>query len=742
MDASYSLIPLQTTESLSRKPFGLLDPTLGTPARMLEEFVDFGGDYTRYGGLAVTGPDTDTLLFVGPPGSGRTTYMRRASFLGVESHEPGQEEERQMVSIGLDDENVPSMGLIHEVCKWYQEAEVVNRIQKLWRAAALRVLVAHLLVDPRLEHPLLGEALAHFEGRFGELLELGDNDGQPSESIYGQLGSIVERHDSADGLTAYLNSTHWDELESHLGTVLTSAPRVTLYVDAFDQEARHAPAHWLTWEKALFYQVLHFARSKQLAQRFRLVAAVSDVTYAAVREGLRETKYFPGEAIRLLRWSREATLAFLMAKVRKLNSNWLMRPNRLPSPTESWLGTAMIENARLGKREAIEDYVVSHSRYSPRDIVHLGNVLSEEVVAARVNGESQVPDKRIRARVEELALATGHEQLGIAAADVAGEELAGSLDAFTEFYNPDRDEDEVEASEGVRRLADAIEDVVRAVGARYFTRSMFDAAVESSNEEELKSVDLLSVLWRNGLVARWQWTDEGYRPIFFTAGLWDRQRLPSDEKYFVFHRSLLDVTGIDPVGSTELVRRSLYVAGSTGQVGDVARLLDSLARIYDGLAGFFGWVGEVAEDDWLEGQDLENLRVGQVRLTSPGFWVFGGNGKLLEAIRQILADRHSRRQDREYREPAEEEKLSLENERARLENMLLAQNVVKGDIAILRKAGKSPEEIAARVDAVLDSGTGFLSAINRVIDPGSARMLEPGEPPTDFSDPPQGSAGS
>lgn len=69
----------------------------------------------------------------------------------------------------------------------------------------------------------------------------------------------------------------------------------------------------------------------------------------------------------------------------------------------------------------------------------------------------------------------------------------------------------------------------------------------------------------------------------------------------------------------------------------------------------------------------EQLVLAAVQLRSPGFWDFLGKLNPLEVLRQYLNDRHTRRQDREYRESAEKRRLALEN--LKLENEVLAERV-------------------------------------------------------------------
>ncbi len=83
----------------------------------------------------------------------------------------------------------------------------------------------------------------------------------------------------------------------------------------------------------------------------------------------------------------------------------------------------------------------------------------------------------------------------------------------------------------------------------------------------------------------------------------------------------------------------------------------------------------------------------RVSIESPGFWEFLASLNPLQQIREYLNDRHRRRQDREYRELSERERLSLENELLEQqirekENTFLSQRV-----QILRDIGVGNDEI-------------------------------------------------
>ena len=72
------------------------------------------------------------------------------------------------------------------------------------------------------------------------------------------------------------------------------------------------------------------------------------------------------------------------------------------------------------------------------------------------------------------------------------------------------------------------------------------------------------------------------------------------------------------------------------------------------------------------------LSLERVRIESPGFWEFAASLNPLQQIREYLNDRHHRRQDREYREEAEKERLEFDNQ-------LIQRKIEEKDIAAFRE---------------------------------------------------------
>lgn len=137
----------------------------------------------------------------------------------------------------------------------------------------------------------------------------------------------------------------------------------------------------------------------------------------------------------------------------------------------------------------------------------------------------------------------------------------------------------------------------------------------------------------------------------------------------------------------------LWINGDLGRAAAVERTLNAIENSYNGLYTFevitdrrylfpysFDEVGPPQR--WrlfssplpvrpstalVERRDFLVLREGQ--FTSPGFWKVLGALILLETIREFLNDHHRRSQDHRYRERLEEERITEEIERMRLDRV-------------------------------------------------------------------------
>jgi hypothetical protein len=171
-----------------------------------------------------------------------------------------------------------------------------------------------------------------------------------------------------------------------------------------------------------------------------------------------------------------------------------------------------------------------------------------------------------------------------------------------------------------------------------------------------------------------------------------------------------------------LARLKIYGQGNvevefvTAYLADLAHAYNSVFALQVALDGMnraanewpFGWRlgvyavwplpsnrGKLRLRDWPPTADeaasmvplSEQLILLSVRLESPGFWEFAGSLNPLEVVRRYLNDRHERRKDREYRESAEQRRLSLEN-------LALESRVISDRVRLAKELGAKDSDLA------------------------------------------------
>lgn len=139
---------------------------------------------------------------------------------------------------------------------------------------------------------------------------------------------------------------------------------------------------------------------------------------------------------------------------------------------------------------------------------------------------------------------------------------------------------------------------------------------------------------------------------------------------------------------------TVYVTRA-GSPAEVRGFLKDLEAAYQSLADFDAFLQARAAttSDHDEAYPVSKLGISRIQVGSPGFWEFVGTFNPLELIRRYLKDAHQRRQDREYRESAEAERLHLENEHLHWVIWGQENSVLKERIDVLRGLGYSDAQI-------------------------------------------------
>jgi Protein tyrosine and serine/threonine kinase len=501
-------------------PFGNPDGSRADIEDLISEFVDFGGN-PAYGHLATRANDSMVRVIVGKLGAGKTVYLRRLQ--DFQAHQDS-------VYADVPQQSLPKTEVVVKACQWFSDRVLVEKWMQIWECAIMRSLASHMLRRPELRQLLRDEQAEDLERSYGRLLE----DFRRPRSIYSEVRDIINQRQTAHQLSAYLDDPLWDDLEDLLGEVIGQCKPIYFYLDGVDEEFSHAPMYWLKCQEGLFYQVMRLLRDHKLGGRLHVVVCIRDIVMSSVYRSEHAPRYYNEPHIRVLTWDRNSLLYLLGQKLQRLPPSLLMRRAVSGPPTiGDWLGVNGSWPGPDGDG-TIEDYLLSHTRLIPRDIISLGNELSEEVLRQKQAGRDHLPPTALQGVVQRCAKRFGDSQLAQCANQISSDLMpqGAALHDYSELFTS--------TQAYISGVQEDVRSFVRMIGVDRFARADLLALQEVADLHFEKTTDLASVLWQNGLLG---YVDESGRRRFYSMGDVEQFHFPPDVGMYVLHPCLMYAVG-------------------------------------------------------------------------------------------------------------------------------------------------------------------------------------------------------
>jgi hypothetical protein len=501
-------------------PFGNPDGSRADIEDLISEFVDFGGN-PAYGHLATRANDSKVRVIVGKLGAGKTVYLRRLQ--DFQAHQDS-------VYADAPQQSLPKTEIIVKACQWFSDRVLVEKWMQIWERAIMRSLASHLLRHPELRQQVRDEQVEEMEQSYGRLL----GDFRRPRSIYSEVRDIINQQRGARQLSAYLDDPLWDDLEDLLGEVLSQCKPIYFYLDAIDEEFSHAPMYWLKCQEGLFYQVMRLLRDHKLGGRLHVVVCIRDIVMSSVYRSEHAPRYYNEPHIRVLTWDRGSLLYLLEQKLRRLPASLLMRRTTSGPPTiHDWLGVNGSWPGPNGDA-TLEDYLLRHTRLIPRDIISLGNELSEEVLRQKQAGLDGMPAAAVAAVVRRSAKRFGDSQLAQCANQISSDLMPenAALQDYSELFTS--------TQAYISGVQEDVRSFVRMMGVDRFSRGDLAALQEVADLHFETPTNLASVLWQNGLLG---YVDEAGQRRFYSMSDVEQFHFPPDVDAYVLHPCLRYAVG-------------------------------------------------------------------------------------------------------------------------------------------------------------------------------------------------------
>jgi hypothetical protein len=501
-------------------PFGNPDGSRADIEDVIGEFVDFGGN-PAYGHLATRANDSMVRVIVGRLGAGKTVYLRRLQ--DFQAHQDS-------VYADVPQQSLPKTEVVVKACQWFSDRVLVEKWMQIWERAIMRSLVSHLLRHPELRQQLRDEQAYEIEHSYARLLD----DFRRPRSIYSEVRDIINQQHNAHQLSTYLDDPLWDDLEGLLGEVIGQCKPIYFYLDAVDEEFSHAPMYWLKCQEGLFYQVMRLLRDHRLGGRLHVVVCIRDIVMSSVYRSEHAPRYYNEPHIRVLTWDRNSLLYLLQQKLRRLPPSLLMRRPATGAPTiRDWLGVNGSWPGPDGD-VAIEDYLLSHTRLIPRDIISLGNELNEEVLRQKQAGHDGLQPAALLGVVQRCAKRFGDSQLAQCANQISSDLMPkhAALHDYSELFTS--------TQAYISGVQEDVRSFVRMIGVDRFPRADLEALQEVADLHFEKATNLASVLWQNGLLG---YIDESGQRRFYSMGDVEEFHFPPEVGTYVLHPCLVHAVG-------------------------------------------------------------------------------------------------------------------------------------------------------------------------------------------------------
>ncbi len=511
-------------------PFGNPDGSRSDIHEVVDNFIDFE-DLPISGGLGLRAGDLSPRVIVGAKGSGKTVYLRRLRATAADN---------ASVYADVVQQDLPATNNIVKFCQSFGRHDLTEKWMQLWHCAIMRSLVSHMLHARELSPHLSTEHRAELESYVPQIMP----PRRRHVSIYSQVTEIINTFHTAQAFSRYFDDPAWAELASTITDVIATMPPIYFFIDSVDEEYASAPMYWLQCQKGLFFRAMRFLRDQHFGGRLHVIVCVRDHVLASVLRGEHQNRYRGEPHIATLGWEYPSAAFFLKNKIARLPEEFLLqRPIDGVPEVQHWLGHRFIENRGRQIREPMLQYLLRHTRLLPRDIVILGNKLSELVSQARRNGHTEVAEEAIRQCVREVARSFGNEQLAICANHIAssGMPADAARRGYAEVYTGD--------TEFSRGLVDDLRALLQAIGKDRFGRAELDIAAQLARERFGDGSDALSVLWQNRLLGYLELTADGVREVFFSEVSCDHFNLPLGATDYVLHSCLIDSVGVRAVGA-------------------------------------------------------------------------------------------------------------------------------------------------------------------------------------------------
>ncbi|MBQ8203417.1 MAG: hypothetical protein IJZ75_03970 [Clostridia bacterium] len=466
-----------------QNPFGNPD---GARADLKEIEYSFITDFPF--GIQITKNQDELLnkrVIVGSKGSGKTVYLRKIQSILK------KELENNFTGIYVDeriDKNLNCTEWVVTFCDFFEKNALSEKWTRLWKTSILLSISHKFLYDEKLKIYVTedtGKLLKSIIEKHKLLLKC-------SCSVYQMFSTIMSVLDTKNKINNLIYSADIIQIENILQNILRNSPTIYIFLDSIDIEYEHAPMQWLSCQKGLFYAIMTFLEEGTFGEKVHLIISLRDNVFTNILRSEHASKFINETHIFILDWKESNIRAFLSQKIGGLNSCYFVEDAPQSKNIYSWLGIRELPN-ELGQTEEITDFILRHTRLTPRDVIVVCNKLAE-LKKEYSNNKNLDIKKWVKDVVIANSKLFGAEMITICAKNINANCLPSGAgkDQYSDFYLMDKF---FKKSTYTQLL-----NLLKTLKSRKINWDVLCKFNELAIKEFNTDVHLIDLLWNNGII--------------------------------------------------------------------------------------------------------------------------------------------------------------------------------------------------------------------------------------------------
>ena len=362
------------------------------------------------------------------------------------------------------------------------------------------------------------------------------------------LSEITKRYTNLNSINEdFRKSLSFDDLEYDVLQLLHQYGRVHYIIDGLDELAWADLTGWLDVQRGLFKCAFLLSAVSKSTQYLKLTVSIRNYVFNRSTQDPHADR--TDAHLLKLNWDRNAAENFLNQRLHSASGGNFARSELLegPRPFAKWLGFETKLPSSRKEEETVEQYLLRHTRLSPRNIVDALNKLANVIDQASRNRKIFGPDDFSEA-VSEIARDVAKKMLVTTA-----EEVVATIPGAERLLASRQGDYRVQGEFLINMVADELEAAIAMMENEVVRREKFkgllevicDFSIGSTNEKVRRQIcrDIEGILWRSGLIAYRDAPDAPWK-FSWADGEFGFSRPAIAAGEIGFHSSLIGLCGL------------------------------------------------------------------------------------------------------------------------------------------------------------------------------------------------------